>query len=343
MLECDTSWQEDEEPQPATIDAWAQGAVPIKIVSKRQLASSASQPVPEKATQTQHKTSNTTSEFDGTTRTGKSTTSTCKPSAASQASGQSERKPKEIAGEVNRGRCEPPRDGKLLEVGTGSRKKKQTKPGKSKKREACAERVSNDSLEDGCRKAVMPHVCKSDTQLCMECGSKVEASSSRNKPLQFTRLNPERFPTNRVKTSFDIADHAVAAHARGRVLKPLPRADVNPHRTKLVKLPPPPAKMARRLVTAAAPFRQPRDELVTPLPPPLLESMELAAGVSVKEGMRMKAGPQVALCSHPSIAENHLRPLCSRVAPVLEIQELLRRQHTVTHVPCIPPITASKT
>lgn len=90
-----------------------------------------------------------------------------------------------------------------------------------------------------------------------------------------------------VKTSFEIENHQPLIRPRPRLLKPLLKSEVKHHRAKLLK------------VSAAqknGPISQEcstRERIVTPLPPPLLESMDLSSGVTVKEGTRSKQGEKV--------------------------------------------------
>jgi len=92
-------------------------------------------------------------------------------------------------------------------------------------------------------------------------------------------------------------------------------------------------------------------EGINPLPPPLIESMEVSPGVVVREGERVKHGPR----QHPrktemivAATQQGLRPICIRATgPTISVSDFLERHTPVlkplVESPPIPPITATPT
>ncbi|PIK34090.1 hypothetical protein BSL78_29089 [Apostichopus japonicus] len=119
------------------------------------------------------------------------------------------------------------------------------------------------------------------------------------------KLDPEQLPSHRIRTKFTVIDPAVeAAQARLQAMR-TGRHYINTPSVKQVRdrsaQQGTAAMTVRTNVTSVAASssttRKTKDvnDGVTPLPPPLIESMELSPGVTVREGSRFKQGPRLAI------------------------------------------------
>ncbi|XP_071488028.1 uncharacterized protein [Diadema antillarum] len=197
--------------------------------------------------------------------------------------------------------------------------------------------VVKDSILDH-----MPSSCHSilKVQAGRPPGSKDVSYDERGNVISVIKLDPEKLPAHRVRTQFAIVDPAVeAAHARlvamrtGRYISQQKAAmarqqaevramtkshhgahtadTTNKNGLRTVK----PATSVNTLASShhtQGSRRLQQSTLpggVSPLPPPLIESMELSPGVVVKEGNRIKRGPKPQVRYHDSITSAKLRSL----------------------------------
>ncbi|KAF6024652.1 hypothetical protein EB796_017045 [Bugula neritina] len=80
---------------------------------------------------------------------------------------------------------------------------------------------------------------------------------------------------------------------------------------------------------------------VTPLPPPMIESMELAPGVIIREGDRVKRGPkQLRRTADKLPRKEALRPVCIEPEMTISVQELLGNKEPLVRIEPtpVPPI-----
>ncbi|XP_041485086.1 uncharacterized protein C2orf81-like isoform X1 [Lytechinus variegatus] len=170
-------------------------------------------------------------------------------------------------------------------------------------------------------------------------GSKDVNYDDRGNVISVVRLDPEKLPSHRVRTQYAVVDPAVeAAHARlvamrtGRYISQQKaemakqqaevRAMTKSHGARTAegttKTGVKPLKTAASLATLASSHQshgtRPMEYTaatggISPLPPPLIESMELSPGVVVKEGNRIKRGPKPQVRYHDSITSAKLRSL----------------------------------
>ncbi|XP_030835020.1 uncharacterized protein C2orf81 homolog [Strongylocentrotus purpuratus] len=202
-------------------------------------------------------------------------------------------------------------------------------------RKASEPKVVRDSILDH-----MPSSCHSilKVQAGRPPGSKDVSYDDRGNVISVVRLDPDKLPSHRVRTQYAVVDPAVeAAHARlvamrtGRYIsqqktemakqqaevramtksRGIPTSDGTKTGVK-------PLKTAASLATLASSHHSHGTKHmdyaavpggISPLPPPLIESMELSPGVVVKEGNRVKRGPKPQARYHDSITSAKLRSL----------------------------------
>lgn len=141
------------------------------------------------------------------------------------------------------------------------------------------------------------------------------------------KLNPERLPNHRIKVNYQVVDPAVeAAQARldamktGRYVAPRPKRKIQKKDETNESI---------SETTSQVPAK-------TPLPPPMIETMEIAPGVSIKEGGRIKQGPSryIRRVDMMSASQKGLKPVSvSQHTPRLDVSDILDR-----HTPILRPI-----
>ncbi|XP_022104755.1 uncharacterized protein LOC110986833 [Acanthaster planci] len=227
----------------------------------------------------------------------------------------------------------------------------------------------------------MPSSCHSilKVQAGRPPGSKDVTYDEKGNVVSVIKLDPERLPSHRVRTKFAIVDPAVeAAHARliamrtGRYISGTDKvtktsgytAKNNNEPTESVSN----GQSSKRggQVMASAMTVGSSNTMtiqmktafesntvsggITPLPPPLIESMELSPGVVVKEGNRIKRGPKLHLRHGEAVTSAKLRSLrpiggpdshgCQKltVEHILSSQSpILRPLHATEPIPPIVP------
>jgi hypothetical protein len=186
----------------------------------------------------------------------------------------------------------------------------------------------------------MPSSCHSilKVQAGRPPGSKDVTYDEKGNVVSVIRLDPERLPSHRVKTKFAIVDPAVeAAHARliamrtGRYISSTDKgAKTSTYAVKgandtsdSVRNDPiskGPGQVMASSMTVGSTNTMPLQMRatfesnavnggITPLPPPLIESMDLSPGVVVKEGNRTKRGPRLQLRQGEPVTSAKLRSL----------------------------------
>ncbi|KAH3863581.1 uncharacterized protein LOC127866589 [Dreissena polymorpha] len=142
------------------------------------------------------------------------------------------------------------------------------------------------------------------------------------------KLNPEKLPSHRVKVNYQVVDPAVeAAQAR-----------LDAMRTGRYVAPKPKRKQTKKdeLTDSVKESNSNQLPAKTPLPPPMIETMEVAPGVTIREGGRLKQGPSRYIRRIDMLNQNHkgLKPVMTQsTTPRLSVSELLDR-----HTPILRPI-----
>ncbi|KAF6035447.1 C2orf81 [Bugula neritina] len=333
----DPTWQEDGEPSAAVPDCWAQGSVPKTIVKKR---------APSVAS--------------------------LKEDSSREIHLDEEPKPWEISDEQLLADVEPaalvheeapltnkPVEGYGVQVppaGTiipppvpvpapppGSKTKNGRKKFRPKKGRLQSAGVSNmvESLEDTERKI------STEERLRSIQGEQTEEDKS-------AKYNPMPKSVGSIlKTKFFVIDPSVeAAQARLNAMRtgrytaskpqkgPIPISD----KTKLDKT----SILDYRSVNSHAMMSGRLNQggtrggtSVTPLPPPMIESMELAPGVIIREGDRVKRGPkQLRRTADKLPRKEALRPVCIEPEMTISVQELLGNKEPLVRIEPtpVPPI-----
>ncbi|XP_033099614.1 uncharacterized protein C2orf81 homolog [Anneissia japonica] len=229
----------------------------------------------------------------------------------------------------------------------------------------------------------MPSSCHSilKVQAGRPPGSKDVTYDEKGNVVSIVRLDPDKLPSHRVRTKYKIVDPAVeAAHARliamrtGRFTKSTQQngsnnknptgyfekpitAHTNVKNFKIdgsrLTAPAVSSMTMASNTTICSQLKQAYEAntnqaIVTALPPPLIESMELSPGVIVKEVDRIKRGP-IPQMRHAGLVTSaklrSLRPLASHtIDQELAVSDILNSQTPVVRplhsTDPIPPITS---
>lgn len=339
----DSGWMEDEEPDPAETDCWAQGSVPKNFLPPRPMS-----PVAEI--------------FD------EKPDEDLLPDEEEEEQVTAEQEPEELEDKVSdtEQTDQETADKKQAEMEKEQekeqKKKKKFRPYRGKISSAPLKKLT-ESLEETEMKLAMAEfeatVQYESTDKASElinmpasCHSIIKAQAGRppgNKDVTYDEMgnvvaiikfNPERLPSHRVKINYQVVDPTVeVAQERLEAMRHGKFVSKQIIRKKLKKEDSETAKQDKRSSSTSTKHSR------TPLPPPLIESMEIAAGVTVKEGGRIKRGPPRYVRQGDMLTENrNLRPVGVRssMAPQLEVSDLLDRQtpilRPIKDSPPLPPI-----
>lgn len=381
----DPGWVEDEEPEPAVTDCWAQGSVPAQKLPTR-----TPEPVimeePEEEAQEEAKADKEHSFIvlgglnedeekvyleEG--EAGLERYRAEKEEAAAAATLTVE----DVAGGSPRGESIPEDE---LSTGTApshkdldkpvQKKKKKFRPHKGPLKSAGLKNMTEslDSTEMAMLMSeyqippqqspdplmmAMPTSCHSllKLQAGRPPGNRDVAYDEQGNVVAVSRIDPSKLPTHSVRTKFLVVDPEVEA-AQARLEAMRTGRHVQKANSSLVPRPPISPRQqgtsrSRGKGTGGASHQYGRaNDGVTPLPPPLIEAMELAPGVVVKEGDRVKRGPRQQSRKADLIAQaadRGLRPIkITATGPTISVQQLLEHatpivRPLVDNTP-VPPI-----
>ncbi|XP_062614242.1 uncharacterized protein C2orf81 homolog [Saccostrea cucullata] len=336
-IETDAGWMEDEEPDPASTDCWAQGSVPKQIIPPRPIS-----PVAEVFDENPD-----VEDEDVSPLPGKESTKVEEevPEMEDKVS-ETEETPEITKTQNNKGK-KPERRFKF-------------KPYKGRLGSSHVSRMS-ESLEETEMKMVaaeieaslefkqmdkasgllnMPASCHSilKVQSGRPPGNKDVVYDEMGNVLAVVKLNPEKLPSHKVKVNYQVVDPSVeAAQARLEAMR---------HgkfmRIKLKKKKTSPEESLDKSFDDSS-SRQ--TDAKTELPPPMIETMELAPGVTVKEGGRIRRGPKRYVRKSDVLTTNlqGLNPVANKTTkPALEVTDLLDRTtpilRPIRDSPPLPPI-----
>lgn len=384
------TWQEEEEPQPSVPDAWAQGSVPrqpppplsppaSEADTDVTSVSRISEPEILEDLPTSINETGTIVEADETYAPVERPTETKEEEAKEEDTEETKMaSEKPVEAKPRKFKYKPYR-GPLRSAGLRGITK--TLDETDKELDLAEQRARDPTPEKKDIFEHMPSSCHSilKVQAGRPPGSKDVTYDDKGNVVSVIRLDPERLPSHRVRTKFAIVDPAVeAAHARliamrtGRYISSTDKAlKTNGFTAKSSNEPTEYIRSGQNSkgggqVMASAMTVGSSNTMtmqmraayesnaisggITPLPPPLIESMELSPGVVVKEGNRVKRGPKLQLRHGEAVTSAKLRSLRSigvrdgnghqqlTVAQILSSQSpILRPLHSTEPVPPIVP------
>ncbi|KAL5019313.1 hypothetical protein ScPMuIL_005035 [Solemya velum] len=319
-FENDTTWMEDQEPEPVKTDCWAQGSVPKSFIpipaieEKEELeepAEGAEVPEEDKVEeQGEQELEDRVSE----------TAEVTKEDISEESKKKRKIKFKPYSGRIKSGGLS-----KLAESLDQTEMSMVYTEIEESLDEKLTEKISGFLS--------MPLSCHSivKAQTGRPPGNKDVLYDDLGNVVSVMKLNPDRLPTHRVKVRYQVVDpHVEAAEARLEAMRTgryIGRKQFN----RIVK--------KDEKVTHEESTQSGARNTRAPLPPPLVDLMEVSAGVTVKEGGRMRRGPARYVRKVDVLAEsqNSLRPVASRpLAPTLNVADLLDR-----HTPILRPMRES--
>lgn len=320
-------WIEDEEPEAAVTDCWAQGSVPKNIIPLRPIS-----PVAEEFFEHPDAVDVEPEEDEETEQVIE------EPELEDKVSDDEKPDKEEV---------------KKQEIVEEVKKKKKTKfkPYTGRLKSASVSKMTQ-SLEDTETSMVaaelkasyqgeldshtglvnMPASCHSilKVQAGRPPGNKDVIYDEMGNVMAVVKLNPDKLPSHRVKVNYQVVDPSVeAAKARLDAMKH-GRYSIQRLRKKKME-----TKSSLDTSIEVVTIK----ETKTPLPPPLIEAMELSPGVTVKEGERTRRGPirYVRKADLFAASQRNLNPVNTKsMGPTLNVVDLLDR-----HTPILRPIRDS--
>ncbi|XP_072038918.1 uncharacterized protein [Amphiura filiformis] len=351
----DVTWQEEEEPMPCLPDAWAQGSVPRHPLPP--VSPPVSEPDTE-VTQVSHQSEEPEEVLEVLEDLPSTVNETLtildeeeqRPEEAETPKEESipDSEPVKQPSKPRRVKFKPYR-GPLKSAGLRNMNKTldELEREMEKKKKETQEEMQQKT--DGFFEH-LPSSCHSilKVQSGRPPGSKDVTYDDKGNVVSVVRLDPEKLPSHRVRTRFTVVDPAVEeAHARliamrtgkffsngqitqrmqGKSSTSMTRSAIPGDAAESVKAGSvkggPATPSARTMVSHTTITTHHRNDAmaggITPLPPPLIESMELSPGVVVKEGNRIKRGPKLQL-RHSDVTSAKLRSLKPLGADINEVK-----------------------
>lgn len=362
-------WQEDEEPEPAPPDCWAQGSVPKNIIMSRTPSVASLQEESASVVEEQPEVSSE--------EQADAVSDVMEPDASEFYTENVEvvvpQDPPKSQGKSTVLELVPP--AKLEPMPTEKKVRKPFKPYTGRIKSAGV-RTMYETLDEGERKQQttraeqqrrlveqepvffdpMPHSVSSILKLQpgRPPGNRDVFYDAAGNVISMAKLDPDKLPAHRIKTRYTVVDPAVdEAQARleamrtGRYLAmkkvaKLPVAgqpSTESHQTERTQHERATVKSdAMSLVSRVSSDRTKFTGMTgtgyrhdrsgpTPLPPPLLESMEVAPGVTVKEGLRVKRGQQLVPRSAEKFSlddQAKLKPVATNLALAFSVKDFLK-------------------
>lgn len=342
----DSSWIQDEEPEAAVTDCWAQGSVPKTDVP-------APSPISEEPEEEEVAAEEVQKAEGATAAPEEPELPDNVSEVAAEPEQVQEQRPDAKAKKVKQGKAKPqfkPYRGKLKSAGVA--KMTESLDESEMKMIAAEIEASLPPQEVSSNLLTMPASCNSilKVQSGRPPGNKDVAYDEMGNVVSVMKLDADKLPTHRVTVKYQVVDPAVeAAQARleamrrGRYIAP---AQPQLAKVRAKKSSSDTAATTSAIVLAGGKgIPKTRKPVYTQLPPSLIETMEVAAGVQVLEAGRSKKGP-TRYVRKGDILEQHqkdLQPVTIRIKPSgVSVSDLLDRNTPILRpmqeTPPLPPI-----
>lgn len=320
----DVGWLEDEEPMPAITDCWAQGSVPKVLTPREPTIYEEAEPIPTESmpqiTEEEEITEREQEEPEGPPLGGVPHERTIIEEETTLIVEGASIPTKEITDtESQKPKTKKkfkPHYGPLRSAGLGKMTKslEQTEMEMYMDEYTQEQRPSDQAASD-IQTLNMPNSCQSIVKLQAgrPPGRRDVFYDEYGNVVSVNRINPENLPTHKIKTRFNIVDPEVEA-AQDR-LEAMRTGRYIKKETKQTAQPVPPTSEKGTTFSRSRGHMSATSQTVrtgvssmktsskttkstrslgprSPLPPPLIESMEVAPGVVVREGERIKKGPR---------------------------------------------------
>lgn len=325
--ESDPGWIQDEEPDPAETDCWAQGSVPRMFVPSpepviEEEPKLEEQDIEEEEEVKQEAQEEEEAELEDRISDDEEEKET---EAQKMAKEQEEQKQEEERGKKKRFK---PYTGRLRSPALKVTESLEQTEMSLLTQEIMASMPPPEERHNAL--LTMPASCHSilKVQAGRPPGNKEVEYDDYGNVVAVIKLNPDRLPSHRIKVNYQVVDPAVeAAQARldamrtGRYLAPKPKQKTQKKKDK--------EEQSIDVIPSKAPVK-------TPLPPPLIETMEVAPGVIVKEGGRVKQGQARYIRRIDTLSQTQkgLRPIATQIStPRLDVTDILDR-----HTPILRPM-----
>ncbi|KAL3877814.1 hypothetical protein ACJMK2_035461 [Sinanodonta woodiana] len=334
-------WVQDEEPDPAVTDCWAQGSVPKtfipvpieEVIMEEEEDLQAVEEVEEERNKKEEVVVQEEPELED--RVSEATEDQDEVERIKRIE-EEEQKAKEEAKKKRKIKFKPYR-GRLKSSGINSESLEQSEltlmAAELSSMLPPPEHLTSSGLIN------MPASCHSilKVQAGRPPGSKDVVYDEMGNVIAVVKLNPDRLPSHRVTVRYQVVDPAVeAARARleamrtGKYSTPQrgfkKKSSLKKDQTDQIK-----SSTEMDLVK--------QKPVKTPLPPPLIETMEVAPGVLVREGGRVKQGPARYIRRMDMLTQSQtaLRPVPTKMlTPRLDVSDILDR-----HTPILRPMNDS--
>jgi len=353
----DPTWQEDEEPSAAVPDCWAQGSVPKTFLTarpssvasiKEDTSSLVNEPITEESAEVDVVLDEQPKPW---IVSDEQVLAEAQPNAdSSQDPSKKEMSPVPPAANKSKRRKFRPKKGRLQSAGVSNMMESLEE---TERRLSTEERMREVATEQN-----KPEPTGTFNPMPKSVGSILKFQSGRppgsrdvyydehGNVVAMSRINPDKLPTHRIKTKFHVVDPSVEeAQARldamrtGRFNNSSSSSGTKPKKPTFAVSDK--AKLEKSSIldyrsvhsTHTSPRRgrgggahhPPKsDTSMTPLPPPMIESMELAPGVIVREGDRVKKGPrQMTRTADRLPRKDKLRPVGVEPDMSISVKELL--------------------
>ncbi|KAK6187467.1 hypothetical protein SNE40_005489 [Patella caerulea] len=342
-LETQAGWQQDEEPDPAVTDCWAQGSVP------KQFVQTVITPIPEEE--------EVVVEVVPEEEPSQNVEEILAEDLPELEDKVSDNEEEHVDAESSTARTETE-----TKSTRPIKKKVKYRPHRGPLRSAGVSRIT-ESLEETemklLTKEIMTTFMGEDSQrgsgmitMPMSCHSIVKAQAGRppgNKDVVYddlgnvisvVRIDPDKLPQHKVRVGYKIVDPTVeAAQARLEAMRHGRYVSATKLVTKTT------SNKQSSLDTSSPVNKSIKPQAtITPLPPPLIDSIDVSSGVTVKEAGKIRKGPGRFIKRIDLISDNDgLRPIATKVSdPAITVADILDR-HTpilrqIRDTPPLPPI-----